>query len=44
MLSYKATEVGINVELIPDAYTSTCSFLDNKFPQKRNKYAGKRVQ
>ncbi|MCE7738172.1 MAG: IS200/IS605 family element transposase accessory protein TnpB [Candidatus Heimdallarchaeota archaeon] len=43
MLKYKAAERGINVELIPEEYTSKCSFLDNEFPQSRPKYAGKRV-
>ncbi len=43
ILRYKAAEKGINVELIPEEYTSKCSFLDNEFPEKRKKYAGRRV-
>ena len=43
MLKYKAAEKGIKVELIPEKYTSKCSFLDNEFPQERQKYAGRRV-
>jgi len=44
ILKYKAAERGIKVELIPEEYTSKCSFLDNEFPQSRPKYAGKRVK
>ncbi|MCG3254550.1 MAG: transposase [Candidatus Heimdallarchaeota archaeon] len=43
MLRYKAAEKGIHVELIPENYTSKCSFLDNEFPQERKKYLGRRV-
>ncbi|MCE7741268.1 MAG: IS200/IS605 family element transposase accessory protein TnpB, partial [Candidatus Heimdallarchaeota archaeon] len=43
ILKYKAAERGIKVELIPEDYTSKCSFLDNEFPRSRPKYAGKRV-
>ena len=43
-LQYKAAERGIKVELIPEEYTSKCSFLDNEFPEKRKKYSGKRVK
>jgi len=43
MLKYKAAEVGIKVELIPEEYTSKCSFLDNEFPSKKSTYAGHRV-
>ncbi len=41
-LKYKGEEQGIRVETIPEDYTSKSSFLDNEFPQKRTKYAGKR--
>ncbi|MCE7749804.1 MAG: IS200/IS605 family element transposase accessory protein TnpB [Candidatus Heimdallarchaeota archaeon] len=41
-LKYKGAEQGINVEMIPEHYTSKSSFLDNEFPQKRSIYAGKR--
>ncbi|MCE7741387.1 MAG: IS200/IS605 family element transposase accessory protein TnpB, partial [Candidatus Heimdallarchaeota archaeon] len=44
MLKYKAAERGIKIELIPEEYTSKSSFLDNEFPQKRTKYAGRRVK
>ena len=43
ILSYKAEERGIKVELIPEEYTSKCSFLDNEFPKFRMQYVGKRV-
>ncbi len=41
-LKYKGEECGIQVELVPENYPSKSSFLDNEFPQKRVKYAGKR--
>ncbi len=44
ILKYKAAERGIKVELIPEKYTSKCSFLDNEFPQFHPKYAGRRVK
>jgi putative transposase len=43
ILKYKGAERGIKVEMIPEEYTSKCSFLDNEFPQARKKYAGRRV-
>ena len=43
MLAYKAEEVGIQIELVDESYTSKCSFLDNEFPKKRKSYAGRRV-
>ncbi len=43
ILKYKGAERGIKVEMIPEKYTSKCSFLDNEFPQARKKYAGRRV-
>ncbi|MFW9852540.1 MAG: RNA-guided endonuclease InsQ/TnpB family protein, partial [Candidatus Thorarchaeota archaeon] len=43
ILKYKGAERGIKVEIIPEEYTSKCSFLDNEFPQFHPKYAGKRV-
>jgi len=42
-LCYKAAENRIKVEIIPEDYTSKSSFLDNEFPRKRTKYAGRRV-
>ena len=44
MLKYKGAERGIKVALIPEDYTSKCSFLDNEFPQARSSYAGKRIK
>jgi putative transposase len=43
LLTYKAEELGITVELVEEGYTSKCSFLDNESPQKQTSYAGKRV-
>jgi len=43
LLSYKAEEAGIQLELVDESYTSKCSFLDNEFPEKRKMYAGRRV-
>ena len=42
-LRYKAAEKGIKIELVPEKYTSKCSFLDNEFPEKRQNYAGRRI-
>jgi IS605 OrfB family transposase len=44
ILKYKGAEKGIKVELIPEEYTSKCSFLDNEFPQARSSYKGRRVK
>jgi len=44
ILRYKAAEYGIKVELIPEQYTSKSSFLDDEFPKKRTKYAGRRIE
>jgi IS605 OrfB family transposase len=43
LLTYKAEEKGISIELIEESYTSKCSFLDNESPKKRVKYKGRRV-
>lgn len=43
-LQYKAEEHGIIVHRIEENYTSKCSFLDNEFPKKREKYLGNRVK
>ena len=43
LLHYKAAEKGVKVELIPENYTSKCSFLDNEFPKKRDRYEGRRI-
>ncbi|TET77479.1 MAG: transposase [Candidatus Heimdallarchaeota archaeon] len=42
-ICYKAAEKGIHIEFVPENYTSKCSFLDNEFPAKREKYAGRRI-
>jgi putative transposase len=44
MLTYKAQLAGIEVVLQEESYTSKCSFLDNEFPKKRLRYAGRRVK
>ena len=43
LLKYKGAERGINLELVPEEYTSKCSFLDNESPQSYPKYIGKRI-
>ncbi len=44
ILKYKGAERGIKVEMIPEDYTSKCSFIDNEFPQAHPTYAGKRIK
>jgi putative transposase len=43
MFQYKAEEVGIHVIIIPENYTSKCSFLDNEPIMKHDSYCGKRI-
>ena len=43
MLKYKAHEVGIEVLLTSEEYTSLCSLLDFESIERHTKYAGKRV-
>jgi putative transposase len=43
MLRYKAQEVGIDVILTEESYTSKCSLLDNEPLQKNDQYLGKRI-
>ena len=43
LLRYKGAERGIKVHLIPEEFTSKCSFLDNEFPQSSSSYSGKRI-
>ena len=43
MLTYKCNQVGINVILQEESYTSKCSFLDNESICKHVTYSGKRV-
>ena len=42
MLQYKCEEIGIEVYLIGEAYTSKCSSLDNEVIGKHDAYCGKR--
>ena len=42
MLTYKAEEVGINVETHNESHTSKCSFLDNEDICHHDEYLGKR--
>lgn len=44
MLEYKCNDVGINVVLQEESYTSKCSFLDNESIHKHSTYLGKRVK
>ena len=43
LLTYKAAEQGIEVELVDESYTSKCSFLDNEEIKKHQQYKGNRV-
>ncbi len=42
-IQYKAEEVGIRTEIIEEAYTSKCSFLDGEPIGKHEDYIGKRI-
>ncbi len=44
LLTYKAAEQGIEVELIDESHTSKCSFLDNEPICHHSNYLGKRVK
>ena len=44
MLQYKLEEVGIQAEVVDEAYTSKCSFLDDETVGKHERYLGKRVK
>jgi putative transposase len=44
LLTYKAAEQGIKVELIDESHTSKCSFLDNEPICHHPTYLGKRVK
>jgi len=44
MITYKAHLVGITVDLVNEAYTSKCSFLDNEKLVKHDVYKGRRVK
>ena len=43
MIQYKAEDVGIDVILTEESYTSKCSFLDLE-PMEHRDYVGKRVK
>jgi IS605 OrfB family transposase len=43
ILKYKGAERGIKVEMIPENYTSRCSFLDNESSKFHQEYKGKRI-
>lgn len=43
MIQYKAENVGINVVLTEESYTSGTSFLDNEMPNKQNYNKSRRV-
>ncbi|MBL4951041.1 transposase [Neobacillus sp. YIM B02564] len=43
-LKYKAENVGIQVIINEESYTSKCSFLDNEEIKKHKEYKGKRIK
>lgn len=43
-LQYKLEEVGIELQLIREAYSSKCSSLDNESIKKHEEYLGKRIK
>ena len=43
-IQYKCEEIGINVIIVNESYTSKCSFLDNELIEKHEKYVGNRVK
>ena len=43
MIQYKAENVGINVVLTEESYTSGTSFLDNEMPSKQNYNKSRRI-
>jgi putative transposase len=43
-LKYKAENVGINVVVMEESYTSKCSFLDHVEIKKHKEYKGKRME
>ena len=44
LLTYKAAEQGISVELVDESHTSKCSFLDNESICHHTTYLGKRLK
>ena len=43
MIKYKSELFGIDVILVPESFTSRCSFLDNEPIKKHDVYEGKRI-
>ncbi len=43
-IQYKAALVGITVVLVPEGYTSRCSFLDGEAIGRHSRYKGRRVR
>ncbi len=43
-VQYKAALLGITVVLVPEGYTSRCSFLDGETVERHARYAGRRVR
>jgi len=43
-IKYKAEEVGIQVIILEEDYTSKCSFLDNESIEHHDEYMGKRIK
>ncbi|MFX0092731.1 MAG: zinc ribbon domain-containing protein, partial [Candidatus Hodarchaeota archaeon] len=43
LLEDKGAEVGLKVSVVPESYTSKCSFPDNEPVGKHLEYCGKRV-
>ena len=44
MISYKAEEVGITVQLVEESYTSKCDHLANEPMEHQEKYLGRRIK
>lgn len=44
MVQYKAQEIGIEVILQEESYTSKCSFLDNESIEHHERYIGRRIK
>jgi putative transposase len=43
MIQYKAQNVGIELIITEESYTSKTSFLDQEYPEKKEVYLGKRI-
>ena len=44
MLTYKLRDIGIQLQLTQQSYTSKCSFLDKQQIKNHNNYKGERVK